>query len=663
MTAENKNDGNPLVTVLLPVHNAAAFLHSAIESILSQTFSDFEFLIINDGSTDESKKIIQSFSDPRICFIENDSNIGLIATLNRGIKIAKGKFIARMDGDDISLPARLQKQVEKLQADPAVAVVASFVDFINEDGEITGTWNTDREAVSEEQIRALMMRTNCIAHPSVMMRKDVVEKFLYSSNQKGAEDWDLWMRILASGYRIVKIPETLLQYRVHPASITVQLKSGESLERRLMRVKRKFLFRQISKLKINRFYFGVKFSCTKNFVRHLVSNKFPKWGRDIKRFLTSSPFRVYSEGRKFSSVLGKYSGRHFFIFPYTHVGGAEKVHAAIVASVADQKPIVIFSGFSQNKKFLERFTAHAEVLDVAHFINYPLTRKKAIRKLAAKINSTNKAVVLGSNAGLFYDIIPEYSKDVKVIDLIHAFKYQPGANLTHLRILPFTSRIDQRIFVSQAALQEFEKFYFHNNIPKRIAARLHYISNGIPIPAEPDYKAHNPLGVLFVGRESEEKRLWIFVKLADNFRHENLSRFKFLIAGVQGGYLPQEYYLGEITNEKKMQEIYTANDFLLVTSSREGFPMVIMEAMMNGLVVISTPVGDIPNRLNGENGIVVSGVDEKSVREEMKDWLEKLSADPEKILKIKRAARKYAVENFSEEKFNKEYRKLLEANP
>ena len=90
--------------------------------------------------------------------------------------------------------------------------------------------------------------------------------------------------------------------------------------------------------------------------------------------------------------------------------------------------------------------------------------------------------------------------------------------------------------------------------------------------------------------------------------------------------------------------------------------MVIMEAMMSGLVVISTPVGDIPNRLNGENGIVVSGIDEKTVREEMKYWLEKLSVDPEETLKIKTAARKYAVENFSEEKFRMEYRKLLETN-
>ncbi len=663
MSTENQNSGNPLVTVLLPVHNAAAFLADAINSILSQTFSDFELLIINDGSTDESKKIIESFNDKRIRFVENETNFGLIATLNRGIKMAKGKFIARMDADDISLPMRLEKQFEKLNADSSIAVLASFVDFINEDGEVTGVLNTDRETVSETEIRSMMMRTNCIAHPSVMIRKDVVEKFLYNAKQKSAEDWDLWMRMLASGFRIAKIPEALLHYRIHPASIMGKDKVAVVLERRLMRVKSKFLIGQFLKLKINGFYVGVKFSWLKNFGRHLVSNEFPEWGRDAKRLLTSSPFRVYSEGKKFSSVLKKYSGRHFFIFPYMHVGGAEKVHAAIVDTVADQKPIVIFSGFSQNKKFLDRFS-NAEVLDVSHYVNYPFTRKKALRLLSAKIAAGKNAVLFGSNAGLFYDLIPTLPPNIKVIDLIHAFKYQPEANLAHKKFLPLASRIDKRIFVSEAARQEFMKFYFHNNVPKRISNRLLLISNSVRDHGEAVNPLHAPVGVLFVGRNSEEKRLGLFLKLANAFNHATKVRFEFSIVGVQ--YLPAAFpnmkCLGEITDENRMAEIYGANDFLLVTSSREGFPMVIMEAMMSGLVVISTPVGDIPNRLNGENGIVVSGIDEKTVREEMKYWLEKLSVDPEETLKIKTAARKYAVENFSEEKFRMEYRKLLETN-
>lgn len=654
------NSSSPLITVILPVHNAAAFVKSAIESILQQTFSDFELLVINDGSTDHSAEIISSIKDPRIVYVSNAENIGLIASLTKGIQLAKGKYIARMDADDISLPERLQKQVAKMESDPGIAVLASLVDFINADDEVTGHWNTDREAVSEKEIRALMVKTNCIAHPSVMMRSDVARKFFYKQSQKGAEDWDLWLRVLGDGGRIAKLPEVLLHYRVHPASITGKDKIAEPLEKRLMRVKRKFLFGQLAKLKINGIYFAVKISWAKNFARHLISNKLPAWGRNLKRYLTSPPWKVISQGKVFRNALENYKGRHFFVFPYMHVGGAEKVHAAIVAAVADQKPLVIFSNFSDNDKFLDRFKRNAIVLDVAHYVNYPLTKKKAKELFAGTINKANNATFFGSNAGLFYELIPFLNANVKVIDLIHAFKYQPGANLEHSKLLSLSSRIDNRVFVSADAKQEFERFAFHNNIPKRLRERLIKITNGIidaggiikPLTAE-----HS---VLFVGRNSPEKRIDLFLRIASEMPAS--FHFKLVGAANPGGNAPVQFY-GELTNESEIKTIYGENDFLLVTSSREGFPMVIMEAMMTGLVVISTPVGDIPNHLNGENGIVISSADSEIVVREMKQILNELAQSPERVLKIKSAAKKYAQENFSEDKFVQRYRELLGVNP
>lgn len=656
MSAIATNSNPPLVTVILPVHNAAAFVRSAIESILQQTFPGFELLIINDGSTDHSAEVIAAIKDPRIVYINNERNIGLIASLNKGIQLAKGKYIARMDADDLSLRERLQQQVAKMESDPGIAVLASFVDFINADGEVTGSWNTDRQAVSENEIRALMMKTNCIAHPSVMIRSEIARNYLYSEKQKGAEDWDLWMRVLADGKRIAKLPEVLLHYRIHPASITAGDKKQLPLEKRLMRVKRKFLLGQTAKLKFNSFYFGVKISAWKNLARYWVSNKFPNWARNLKRYLTSPPWTVIAQGKTFRQALENYKGRHFFVFPYMHVGGAEKVHASVVAAIADQKPLVIFSNFSDNEKFLDRFKAHALVLDVAHYVNYPLTKKKAKRLLAETINKANKAVFFGSNAGLFYELIPSLNKNVKVIDLIHAFKYQPGANLEHLKLLSLSSRIDNRVFVSSAAKAEFDTFAFHNNIPAALRTRLEKITNGIPgeggiikpLNAEP--------GVLFVGRNSPEKRIDLFLQVAKGMP----QNFHFKVIGAQdsGNNAPVHFY-GELTNESEIRTIYTENDFLLVTSSREGFPMVIMEAMMAGVIVISTPVGDIPNHLNGENGFVTSSADAEAAVREMKQLLSELVNSPERALKIKAAAKKYAIENFSEEKFVENYRKLL----
>jgi glycosyltransferase involved in cell wall biosynthesis len=648
----------PKITVLLPVYNAAQFLRQAIDSILSQTFSDFELLIVNDGSTDSSAEIISSYSDSRIRVLKNEKNIGLIASLNRGIAETKGKYIARMDADDISLPDRLQQQVTKMESDPGIAVLSSFVDFMNVDGDITGTWSTDREATSESEIRKLMMRTNCIAHPTVMMRTDVIRKYLFNPKRKGSEDWDLWMRLLASGHRIAKLPEVLLNYRVHPGSVTASDKQEDVLEVRLIRFKRRWLWSQFSKLRLNGFFFGVKWSLLKNIARHLVSNKLPHWGRDVKRLLTSPPWKVMEQGREFREALAKHTGQHFFIFPYTHVGGAEIVHADIVRSVADKKPLVFFSGFSENDFFLWRFTKHAKTLDIAHYVNYPFTRKKAKKLLSDKINAS-KGVVFGCNAGLFYDIIPMLATQVKVVDLIHAFKYQPEANLAHRKLLHLAGRIDHRIFVSEAAKNEFGSFCFHNNIPAAIRDRRKLITNSVDVPKEVSGDPHEKYAILWVGRDSPEKRYGIFSKIRLLLMMKEPEKFRFSSVGVSdvSGEIQSH---GELFDGKALQKVYRENDILLVTSSREGFPMVIMEAMAEGLIVISTPVGDVPNRLDGTNGIVLKACeDEKEVALETVDVIRGLVADPERMKSIRNEAHAFALKHYSIERFDREYREVL----
>lgn len=654
------NSHTCVVTVLMPVYNAAPFLREAIDSILSQTFRDFELLIINDGSTDQSREIILSYSDSRIRLLDNPGNIGLIATLNRGIREARGKYIARMDADDVSLPTRLEKQAGTMKADPAIAVHASFVEFINTDSEVTGHWSTDREAVSENEIRKLLMKTNCIAHPSVMIRKEVVEKYFYHPKRKGAEDWDLWMRMMAAGERIAKLPEVLLKYRVHPGSVSSGDRAEDVLEVRLMRIKWKFLWSQFAKLKLNGFFFGVKISFLKNLARHLVSNKFPSWARDAKRYLTSPPWTVIAQGKKFRTTLDQYNGKYFFIFPYMHVGGAENVHAAIVETVADKKPLVIFSAFSDNRKFLERFTRNAEVLDVAHYVNYPLTRKKAKRLLSGAVNRQTEAVLFGSNSGLFYDLVPLVAKHVQVIDLIHAFKYQPEANFAHRQLIHLATRIDHRIFVSSAAKEEFDRFCFYNNIPRAIRNRLKLISNAVDVATSLPTRSGERTGLLFVGRNSPEKRINLFLEVATQLQREAAGQFRFTIVGANNEWNEQSVnFMGEITEQDQMQKIYREHDILIVTSEREGFPVVIMEAMANGLVVIATPVGDIPNRLDNKNGIVLISSDAKDVVSETLKQVKMLAGEPDKMSAIRSEAHRYALDNFSMARFRKDYRKLF----
>ena len=160
----------PAVSVILPAYNCEKYIDKAIQSVLDQTWSDFELIIINDGSSDGTETIIRAFNDPRIILVNNPGNKGLIFSLNRAIDMAKGNYIARMDADDICLPERLGKQKRILDENDSIAVVATTIDFIKDSEERTGTWPLDRKNITPEQIRKQMPFENCIAHPSVMIR-------------------------------------------------------------------------------------------------------------------------------------------------------------------------------------------------------------------------------------------------------------------------------------------------------------------------------------------------------------------------------------------------------------------------------------------------------------------------------------------------------------
>src|SRR5690349_23996482 len=211
---------DPAISVLLPVHNGAPFLRKSIDSVLSQSFPDFELIIINDGSTDESAQIILSYNDERIRYVENERNIGLIESLNKGIELAKGQYIARMDADDICVSDRLLMQKKFLDENTDISFVATTVTYIDENEEITGFWDLDRETISEDLIRETMIRKNYISHPTVMGKSTDFKKLRYKPYQKNIEDYDLWLRALNRGLRIAKLPTPLLLYRQHSHSVT-----------------------------------------------------------------------------------------------------------------------------------------------------------------------------------------------------------------------------------------------------------------------------------------------------------------------------------------------------------------------------------------------------------------------------------------------------------
>ncbi len=205
----------PAVTVLLPVHNAKDYVGQAIQSILDQTFRDFELLIINDGSTDRSRDAIASFRDERIHFVNNESNLKLIATLNKGIDLAAGKYIARMDADDISLPQRLQRQVDFMENHPDVGVCGSWFETFGNQHHVV------KYPGKDEDIRIMMLYQTPFCHPSIIFRKEVFDKhgIRFLPEFIHAEDYEVWVR-LAGCTRFANIPEALLRYRLHSTSVS-----------------------------------------------------------------------------------------------------------------------------------------------------------------------------------------------------------------------------------------------------------------------------------------------------------------------------------------------------------------------------------------------------------------------------------------------------------
>ena len=206
----------PLISVLMSVYNGEKYLRESIDSILSQTFTDFELLIVNDASADGSGKILDSFTDRRIVRINNNENVGLAASLNKGLALSRGEYIARMDSDDIAFPNRLAKQMAYLQIHPSVGLVGSQMTIINQVGETTGNYQVP---CSNAMVVWKLIFGNPIAHPSVMFRKEIiVASGGYDAELPASQDKDLWVRLIDKT-KFANLNESLVKYRRHPEAV------------------------------------------------------------------------------------------------------------------------------------------------------------------------------------------------------------------------------------------------------------------------------------------------------------------------------------------------------------------------------------------------------------------------------------------------------------
>jgi glycosyltransferase involved in cell wall biosynthesis len=201
---------NPLVSVVIPVYGSEAHIKNSIESILNQSFSDFEVIALNDGSKDNSLAVMKEIKDERLIVIDQ-VNMGMAPTINKGISLAKGKYIARQDHDDISKPDRLKMQVEFMENNPDVALTGTYAEIIDEKGNNTGRFH--RHVTSDMELKATLYFDNPFVHSSVMLRTDVARANTYDTSVHSLlQDFELWFRI-SKQFKVANIPAVLLGYR------------------------------------------------------------------------------------------------------------------------------------------------------------------------------------------------------------------------------------------------------------------------------------------------------------------------------------------------------------------------------------------------------------------------------------------------------------------
>lgn len=236
-TVDMSHIGNPKVTVLMSVFDGEEYVKLAVNSILSQTFTDYEFLIINDGSTDKTCEFIECYDDPRIRLIHNKATIGLTKSLNIGLRLALGEYIARHDYDDISMPQRLEDQVRYLDAHPEVMIVGGQIGLIDACGSVIPI-PPEKKSLGMEGILLHLAIDNPFVHSAVMFRKDaIVELGGYNEEYRTSQDIELWSRLLYN-YKGANLESKVIDFRVHDNSVSsgrYKVNQGDERKRTIQR--------------------------------------------------------------------------------------------------------------------------------------------------------------------------------------------------------------------------------------------------------------------------------------------------------------------------------------------------------------------------------------------------------------------------------------------
>lgn len=361
----------------------------------------------------------------------------------------------------------------------------------------------------------------------------------------------------------------------------------------------------------------------------------------------------------------RYNRQLFFFFPFWSIGGGERVHADILQAVADAKPLCFLTDRSKDNGFKREFQQYAITIQLGRWAEKKSFKPFMLKKIAKEINRRKNAVIFGCHSPFFYELIPYMEDHVKVVDLIHAFTYDP--NGPEIYSLPHVRRLDTRVIIGEKTKNDFRGFYRRHDVPEEYLDRFIVIPNQVEIPEQvPEKDFGENLRILFVSRNAPEKRPELFLEIARQCT-QRLPGAEFIMIGDFTGVVdpvPANVRIaGEISDRDTLFAFYGKAHLILLTSWREGMPLVIMEGMSHGVVPISTAVGETPAYLSAEtyrNGFLVP--DHEDTERIVQDFVRQivyLSENRTMLAEFSGNARQFAGQHFGPGSFSASYRNLL----
>lgn len=618
----------PLVSIVIPCYNYGKYINEAVDSVLKQTFQNFEIIIVESNSTDNSRSIIQKMTDKRIIKLYRNENHLAGDNRNYGINKANGKYICCLDPDDILKPTYLEKAIFILETQNYDLVSTSIETF--------GTESKIYYQIPNPTLSD-MTQANHISTVAVFKKTFWKKSHGYHDWGLGAqhvpEDWDLWLRMSALGARFYNIHEPLMLYRIHGTnslSNSIQNRTREEQRIEILNYNEHLLKKT-------------------NFIISRLNNK------QITYNVINKWCNIKESNQHRTNIL--------FALPYTVLGGADKIFTDLV-KLLDRNNIksIISTTVDFDNTLHDTTPTYQAITDrIYHLPRFLISDKTRLRFIEYLIKFYKIEVIFIGGSQFYYDNLPHIKKsfpNIKIIDI------QFNTDIHFKNAVKSKKYIDRIIAENQTVYDAFVK------VKKFDPATVDLISYGIDtnmlkptskkqLPPPPIPK--NKFVISYIGRLSEEKNPGFMIKLAQKYK--NNKKLFFVLAGpgnmfdelkreIESLNLKNIFMPGTISSA----EYLSFTDVLVLPSKIDGNPIIIKEAFSMAVPVVASNVGGIPYLVkDDETGFICKIDDIKS----FSSSIDKLVSSPTLLHKMKKNCRSYAVENLDIESVNKKFLKVF----